>query len=157
MRTFGNYLLKLLSIIATLVFTSCDNQPESNYNVQEPFVIEVTGEQYHWQIRYPGKDGELHTEDDITDAGNIYAPCDKKIHIHLKSKDFLYFVNIPELNINGMAVPGLSHVIKMDEMSNSILQFRGHQMCGYAHQSLIKKIIIESENQLIKRLRSIEK
>ena len=31
-----------------------------------PLRIQITGEEFIWQFRYPGPDGELQTDDDIT-------------------------------------------------------------------------------------------
>lgn len=38
------------------------------------YVVEIVAEQFHWEVRYPGPDGELHTADDVFAINEVVIP-----------------------------------------------------------------------------------
>lgn len=131
------------------VFLGCQSVPSGDFRILNPFPIEVTGENFEWSVRYPGKDGLLDTSDDILSNDAIHLPAHSSVLINLNSADYLYFVDFSELPEMAMAVPGLEKSISFTTKSPRSMEFKGHQMCGYSHQSLIKKVIVQSESQLM--------
>ena len=41
--------------------------------------VEVTGRQFEWRLRYPGKDGKLGTPDDIYHVNDLHVPVNEEI------------------------------------------------------------------------------
>jgi hypothetical protein len=97
-------------------------------------VIEVTAEQFAWNVHYPGPDGvfgktdlsllDVETnplgldrkdpaaKDDITTLNQLYLPANKPVIVKLRSKDVIHSFNLPEFRVKQDAVPG--HVAKAD-------------------------------------------
>lgn len=96
----------------------------------EALVVQVTGEQFAWNIRYAGPDGkfgktdikliDLQTnplgvdrsdpdaKDDVTTVNQLYLPVNRPIIVKLRSKDVIHSFNVPEMRVKQDAVPGLT-------------------------------------------------
>lgn len=97
---------------------------------REALVVQVTGEQFAWNVRYPGPDGvfgrtdikmiDLQTnplgldrsdpaaKDDVTTLNQLYLPVNKPVIIRLRSKDVIHSFGVPEFRVKQDAVPGLT-------------------------------------------------
>ncbi len=93
-------------------------------------VVHVIGEQFAWNIHYPGPDGEFgrrdnslidastnplgldrtdpHAKDDVTTINQLYLPANKPVLIELSSKDVIHSFALWEMRIKQDAVPGLT-------------------------------------------------
>jgi cytochrome c oxidase subunit 2 len=93
-------------------------------------VVRVVGEQFAWNIHYPGPDGkfgktdiakiDLQTnplgldrsdpdaKDDITTVNQLHLPKDKPAIIKLSSKDVIHSFNLTEFRVKQDAIPGLT-------------------------------------------------
>jgi hypothetical protein len=49
--------------------------------------VEVVARQFEWRLRYPGRDGELGTADDLHLVNDLTLPVDEEILVQLKSMD----------------------------------------------------------------------
>ena len=96
----------------------------------EALVVEVTGEQFAWNIHYAGPDGKFgrtdlklldlqsnplgldrddpNGKDDVTTLNQLYLPVNKPIIIRLKSKDVIHSFGVPEFRVKQDAIPGLT-------------------------------------------------
>lgn len=134
------------SIVALLpaLFLGCatvDQQPRL-----DSIVIEVTGEEFHWHFRYPGRDGVLGTADDRHSEQNLYVPDHSTVYLQLKSKDYVYSFALPELGLREVAVPGLNFGLQFNTREEQTLQLKGDQLCGFAHESLIGTVFVRNQD-----------
>ncbi len=96
----------------------------------EALVVEVTGEQFAWNVHYPGPDrrfgrtdvalldlqsnplgidrSDPAAKDDVTTVNQLYLPADRPIIVRLKSKDVIHSFGVPEFRVKQDAVPGLT-------------------------------------------------
>ena len=96
----------------------------------EALVVQVTGEQFAWNVRYAGPDGkfgktdvkliDLQTnplgvdrsdpdaKDDVSTVNQLYLPVNRPIIVKLRSKDVIHSFNVPEMRVKQDAVPGLT-------------------------------------------------
>jgi cytochrome c oxidase subunit II len=92
-------------------------------------VVRVVGEQFAWNIHYPGPDGkfgktdikliDLQTnplgldrsdpdaKDDITTVNQLHLPVGKPAIVKLSSKDVIHSFNLTEFRVKQDAIPGL--------------------------------------------------
>jgi cytochrome c oxidase subunit 2 len=97
---------------------------------REALVVQVTAEQFAWNVHYPGPDGKFgRTEltlidaqenplgldradpaakDDVTMLNQLYLPANKPIIVRLRSKDMIHSFGVPELRVKQDAIPGLT-------------------------------------------------
>lgn len=92
--------------------------------------IEAVGQQYQWEIRYPGADGKLGTrnyklidpatntlgldftdekthDDILTAPPEFYLPVGQKVRVRITSKDVLHNFYLPHHRVKMDAIPGL--------------------------------------------------
>ncbi len=92
-------------------------------------VVRVIGQQFAWNIWYPGADGvfgkadialtdeetnplgldrsDPAAADDVTLLNQLHLPVGKPAIIHLSSKDVIHSFNLPHMRIKQDAIPGL--------------------------------------------------
>ena len=96
---------------------------------KDAVVVRVVGEQFAWNVHYPGPDGvfgktsiekiDVQTnplgldrsdpaaKDDVTITNQLHIPAGKPVIVHLSSKDVIHSFNVPEMRIKQDAVPGM--------------------------------------------------
>jgi cytochrome c oxidase subunit 2 len=105
---------------------------ENSTNVKGDLNIDITGHQFAWYLRYPGKDGELGNLDyRLTDANNalgidfkdpnsiddlnadtLVLPVNKPIRLNIHAQDVIHSVYMPHFRLQQNAVPGLPTYFK---------------------------------------------
>src|SRR5262249_38902611 len=95
----------------------------------QALVVEVTGEQFAWNIRYPGPDGifgrtdpaqidpatnplgiaaqDPAGKDDLVSVNEMAVPVGRDVEVRLGAKDVLHSFFVPALRIKQDTVPGL--------------------------------------------------
>lgn len=117
-------------------------------------VVEVTGEQFAWNVRYPGQDGKFgHTDprlitldnplgldrndpaaqDDIVLLGKLTLPVNKPTRIRLRSKDVIHSFFLPNLRVKQDAVPGMTIDFWFVPTQVGMYEVACAQLCGYGH------------------------
>ncbi len=103
-----------------------DSLPPEN----EALVVQVTGEQFAWNIHYPGADrtfgrtdiklldlqsnplgldrNDPAAKDDVTMVNQMYLPVNRPIIVRLRSKDVIHSFGVPEFRVKQDAVPGFT-------------------------------------------------
>ena len=110
-----------------------------------PLCIQITGEEFTWQFRYPGPDGSLHTDDDIIKPGkDLHLPLGIEAEIELTSRDYIYTFALPHLDLHQVAVPDLTFALVFTPQTSGVFAFVGDQMCGFEHESLNGRVVVES-------------
>jgi cytochrome c oxidase subunit 2 len=96
----------------------------------DALVVQVTGEQFAWNIHYAGPDGKFGrtdiklidlqsnplgldrsdpaAKDDVTTVNQLYLPANKPVIVKLRSKDVIHSFGVPEFRVKQDAVPGLT-------------------------------------------------
>jgi cytochrome c oxidase subunit 2 len=103
-----------------------DNLPDE----KDAVVLRVVGEQFAWNVHYPGADGKFGrtsvdkidlasnplgldredeaAKDDITTVNQLHLPVGRPALIHLSSKDVIHSFNLPHMRVKQDTIPGLS-------------------------------------------------
>jgi cytochrome c oxidase subunit II len=96
----------------------------------EALVVQVTGEQFAWNVHYPGADkvfgrtdiklldAQLNplgldrddpaAKDDVTTLNQLHLPVNTPIIVRLKSKDVIHSFGVPEFRVKQDAIPGFT-------------------------------------------------
>lgn len=110
-----------------------------------PLHIQITGEEYTWQFRYQGPDGALQTDDDIIKPGEeLHLPLGLAVELELTSRDYIYTFALPHLALHQVAVPDLTFALAFTPRDAGVFAFVGDQMCGFEHESLNGRVVVES-------------
>jgi cytochrome c oxidase subunit 2 len=96
----------------------------------EALIVQVTAEQFAWNVHYPGPDGKFGrtdvklldaqenplgvdrsdpaAKDDVTTLNQLYLPANKPIIVRLRSKDVIHSFGVPEFRVKQDAIPGFT-------------------------------------------------
>ncbi len=136
---------------------------------KDPVQVEVTGEQFAWAIRYPGKDdrfgrtdlklvtddnplgldrGDPAGKDDIffyPGQGELHLPLDRPVVFLIRSKDVLHSFCIPYARVKMDAVPGMTTRIWLTLTKGGQYEFTCAELCGLGHYKMRGILIVEPE------------
>jgi cytochrome c oxidase subunit 2 len=116
----------LVGFAIPLWATRVDAQPPES----EALVVQVTGEQFAWNVHYPGPDrvfgrmdinlldlqsnplgldrSDPAAKDDVTLVNQLYLPVNRPIIVRLRSKEVIHSFGVPEFRVKQDAVPGFT-------------------------------------------------
>jgi cytochrome c oxidase subunit 2 len=125
---------------------------------KESVVIRVTGRQFNWMARYPGKDGTFGKQDikfvngqnalgiDPADpAGKddvlmqnseVTVPVNTNIIVHISSMDVIHSFKVFPMRVNQDAIPGMSIPVHFKPMQVGTFPINCAQLCGAGHASM---------------------
>ncbi len=95
--------------------------------------IQVTGEQFAWNFRYPGADGKFGTPDDIITLNQLHFPVGKPVVVELTSKDVIHSFFLPEFRVKQDAVPGMKTHIWFEGNRVGHWEIACAELCGLGH------------------------
>ena len=112
-------------------------------NAQKPMVIELTGNQWWWQIQYDNPD----TSRILVTANEIHIPVGRPVEILGKSNDVIHSFWVPNLHGKRDLVP--SRVTNEWIQADQPGAFRGQcaEFCGLQHAHMALWVIAEPEAQ----------
>lgn len=140
-----------------------DFPPES-----EATVVRVVGEQFAWNVHYPGPDGEfgssdvklitpenplgldrksMHAADDITTVNLLHLPIDKPAILHLSTKDVIHSFGLPNFRVKQDATPGLVSPVWFTPTRAGEYEIACSQLCGLGHYRMRGFITIGTEEE----------
>src|SRR5262245_51315196 len=120
----------------------------------EALVVRVVGEQFAWNVQYPGPDGKFgrtdiklvaadnplgldrrdpDAKDDVTTINQLYLPVDRPVLVHLSSKDVIHSFALYEMRVKQDAVPGLSIPVWFIPNRIGEYEIACSQLCGLGH------------------------
>ena len=95
--------------------------------------VEILAEQFAWNVRYPGPDGQFETADDVTTLNQLHLPVGTPILLKIRSKDVIHSFFVPEFRIKQDAVPGLPTQIWLEATKAGQYEIRCAELCGLGH------------------------
>lgn len=134
-------------------------------------IVEITGEQFAWTVRYPGADGEFgRTSPELYDASNnpigivpddpagqddivllneLAVPVNRPVELRLGSKDVLHGFFMPQLWIKQDTVPGMRIPLRFTADTTGDYEIACAELCGLGHYRMkgTLRVMGESEYQ----------
>src|SRR5262249_47193498 len=117
-----------------------------------PPTLEVTGRQFEWRLRYPGKDNKLGTPDDIHLVNDLHLPVNEEILIELKNADVLHSFFLPNMRVKQDAVPGMKIPVWFRAMERGQYDLVCAELCGWGHYKMKGRLTVESREEFDKWL-----
>jgi cytochrome c oxidase subunit 2 len=131
----------------------------------EAVVVRVVGEQFSWNIHYPGPDGKFgrtdvklvsadnplgldrtdpNAKDDITTINQLNLPIDRPVLVHLSSKDVIHSFGLFEMRVKQDAIPGMQIPVWFIPNRLGEYEIACSQLCGLGHFRMRGFITIQS-------------
>lgn len=119
--------------------------------------VKVVGTDYRWKYIYAGQDQRLGTSDDLVGSQNLIAPAGREVCLQISSDDFVYLLEIPEVDVYELAAPGLGFDVQFSSPPTGSYALLGSQMCGYDHPDLMGQMIIKSSRDFDRAMRELSR
>ncbi len=125
----------------------------------DPIVIEVVGEQWAWNYRYPGEDGVLGaSRNDMFGPGNsmgvdpedpavlddrwvpggpLVVPVGEPVQLLLRSRDVIHIYFVPQFRVKQAAMPGMMNDLWFTPTRIGDYQAICTEFCGIAHHGMV--------------------
>lgn len=138
-----------------------DFPPES-----EAVVVRVVGEQFAWNVHYPGPDGKFgktdiklmaadnpigldrrdqDAKDDIATINQLTLPVNRPVVVRLSSKDVIHSFGLYEMRVKQDAVPGLEIPVWFIPNRIGDYEIACSQLCGLGHYRMRGFLNVKSE------------
>lgn len=91
----------------------------------EPLVVEVTGHQFWWDVRFP--DAGVRT------ANEIPLPVERPVELHVTSADVIHSFWIPQLGPKIDMTPGERNVLRVQADQPGVFRGLCTEFCGIQH------------------------
>lgn len=137
-------------------------------------IVEVTGQQFAWNFRYPGADGEFGptkagliddsagnplgvdesdptSKDDVV-SSTMSVPVNRPVKLVLRSKDVIHSLFIPVLRFKQDAVPGMAINMHFKAMETGRYEIACTELCGLGHYKMRTFIDVMSQEDFDKWL-----
>jgi cytochrome c oxidase subunit 2 len=113
----------------------------------KPPLVEVTGRQFEWRLRYAGADGEIGTPDDVHQVNDLHVPVNEDLVIAIKSQDVLHSFFLPHLRVKQDVVPGMKQFVWFRANKMGVFDIVCAELCGWGHYKMRGRITVESREQ----------
>lgn len=139
----------------------------------EAVVVRVVGEQFAWNVHYPGPDGKFGrtdiskvsadnplgldrsdpaAKDDITTINQLYLPQNRPALIHLSSKDVIHSFGLYEMRVKQDAIPGMNIPVWFVPTRPGEYEITCSQLCGLGHFRMRGFVTIQTDAEFRKWL-----
>jgi cytochrome c oxidase subunit 2 len=164
----------LVAVAIPLWNKAIDKFPAEN----ESTVVQVVGQQFNWNVRYPGKDGKFGRQDmhfvtsenvfgvDATDPlgkddvsvmglGEMHVPINKPVIAYISSKDVIHSFKVIAMRVTQDAIPGMRQAAWFKPTREGKFQINCAQLCGNSHSAMANgMLVVESQESFDKWLAS---
>lgn len=129
-------------------------------------VIQIMAQQFAWNIRYAGKDGEFGRQDmklvgsdnvfgvdptdekgkdDVQVLNEFHVPVNKPVIAFISSKDVIHSFKLSAMRITQDAIPGMRIPIHFQPSKEGTFQIYCAQLCGNGHANMAGgRIVVDS-------------
>jgi len=102
--------------------------------------VEVLAQQWAWNFRTPGVDGEFGTADDVLSTNQLTVPEGRPVSLNLTSKDVIHALFLPDMRLKRDANPGAVNVAWFEATRAGEFDILCAELCGYAHYQMHGKL-----------------
>jgi len=151
----------LLGILGVFTWSKLYSAPPSNAQV-----VEVTGRQFFWYVRYPGPDGTFArfdpkfvspgnplgldpndpaTKTNVVVLNELHMIANRPIEVRVRSVDVIHSFFLPNFRMKQDAVPGRTVAIWFTPDKEGTYKIACAQLCGTGHFTMQGNVTVESQ------------
>jgi cytochrome c oxidase subunit II len=108
----------------------------------ESLVIEVTGNQWWWNVEYHNPDPSLG----VTTANELHIPVGRQIRVQFKSNDVIHSFWVPNLHGKMDLIPGRQTVLWLQADKPGVYRGQCAEYCGLQHANMAFSVIAETSD-----------
>ncbi|MGB0114595.1 MAG: cytochrome c oxidase subunit II, partial [Ilumatobacteraceae bacterium] len=104
-------------------------------------VVNVTGQQWWWEMDYPVQDGCGGITEPIVTSGQMVIPTGTKVLVRGTTRDVIHSWWIPRLNGKRDMVPGRVHTNRLEADEPGIYAGQCTEFCGLSHANMRMEVV----------------
>jgi cytochrome c oxidase subunit 2 len=159
----------LLVAFAIPLWSKWATPPQGTANLLE---IRLIGEQFAWNVHYPGKDGVFGKQDvklvsstnsigldpndpagkdDVVSLNELHVELNRPVLIHISSKDVIHSFSLPTMRVKQDAIPGMDvpiHFTPVLSSKGAPWEIACAQLCGLGHYRMRGFLFVDTKAQL---------
>ena len=109
--------------------------------------VEVLAQQWAWNIRTPGTDGEFGTPDDVVSMNELTVPEGRPVVLNVSSKDVIHSFFLPDMRMKRDANPGAINQAWFQPIKSGTFELLCAELCGFAHYQMHGKLHVLPADQ----------
>ena len=177
--TWGEGAVVVLEVILLVGFSipAWSRWTTTPTKAQNPMEIRVVGEQFAWNIHYPGKDGifgrtdvklvsssnplgidasDPNAKDDVATINQLHLEVNRPIIIQITSKDVIHSFSLPVMRVKQDATPGMTVPVHFTATKaipeGETWEIGCAQLCGLGHYRMKGMFFVHDRANLDKWL-----
>ena len=144
---------------------------------QNPLIVRVVGEQFAWNIHYPGADNvfgrsdiklvspnnplgldpnDPQGKDDIATINQLHLEVNRPVVARITSKDVIHSFKLPVMRVTQDATPGIEtpiHFKPVKANNGATWEIACAQLCGLGHYRMKGQLFVHSKEDFAKWMR----
>jgi cytochrome c oxidase subunit II len=104
-------------------------------------VVNVTGNQWWWEVDYPAQEGCGGVPTPIVTSGQMVIPIETNVLVRGTSRDVIHSWWIPRLNGKKDMVPGRVHNVRLEADEPGIYAGQCTEFCGLSHANMRMEVV----------------
>jgi cytochrome c oxidase subunit II len=141
----------------------------------DAMVVEVTGQQFAWNVRYPGKDGifgrtdvkkvdtaafnfigldrdDPNAADDMMLQNQLFLPEGRPVKVRLRSLDVIHGFFLPQFRVKQDAMPGITSETWFVPKKSGTWEIACAEHCGLGHYRMRGMVTVVPAGELEQKL-----
>jgi cytochrome c oxidase subunit 2 len=139
----GGIAIPLVILIGVFAVTAATLSRTSHAPQRARFMIEITGHQWWWEVRYPSPDPQQN----IVTANEIHIPVGEPITLRVQSADVIHSFWVPQLQGKIDVIPGQTNTFWIRADSAGVYRGQCAEYCGIQHTHMAIQVVAEPRAQ----------
>jgi len=148
---------RFTAIVSVIVFIVLDawvlviavkDLREAYWNIprdtEDAYRVEILAQQWSWNFRATGADGEFGTADDIVTINDLTIPQGRPVVFNMTSKDVIHSFYVPDMRMKRDANPGAINEAWFRPITAGNFDILCAELCGFAHYQMGAKLHVLS-------------
>jgi cytochrome c oxidase subunit 2 len=143
-RVAGRYIVAamvatVVLLLIMLVASVSTGRALSASDREPALLIEVTGHQWWWDLRYIDPDPSKI----VQSANELHLPVGRPVRLRLRSSDVIHSLWIPKLNGKTDLIPGEDRFTTVQADAPGVYRGQCAEFCGYQHAHMGLRVVAE--------------
>ena len=135
----GGIALPVAVMVVLMVLTVWSGREITEGAGEEPLVIEVSGRQWWWELRYPGAG--------FVTANEIHIPVGEPVELVLLSEDVIHSFWAPSLSGKIDLIPGRENTLVIEASEPGTYRGQCAEFCGLQHAKMRFRVIAQEREE----------
>ncbi|HSU93786.1 MAG TPA: cytochrome c oxidase subunit II [Gemmatimonadaceae bacterium] len=139
----GGIAIPLVILIGVFAVTAATLSKTSHPPTRARFMIEVTGRQWWWEVRYPSPD----PQETFVTANEIHIPVGEPVALRVRSADVIHSFWVPQLQGKIDVIPGQTNTFWLRADSAGVYRGQCAEYCGIQHAHMALQVVAQPRAQ----------